>query len=89
VILQTVSINAANPPPAPFVQRAPDGGWHFDCGNCVGWSFDVPKPCRCGLCHPMYESVRAAVALPIARARRAAAQRDRLFWNRLARMAAR
>jgi hypothetical protein len=58
MIIQTVQMFATNPPPAPYVVRAADGGWHFDCGNCVGWSGPFPKPCRCGHCLPTYEAVR-------------------------------
>jgi hypothetical protein len=61
VILQTVSIYAPNAPPAPYVIRADDGGWHFDCGNCVGWSGPFPPPCHCGHCLPGYEAVRRRV----------------------------
>lgn len=52
MILQTVSIfpPVEDRPAAPFIQRAADGGWHFDCGNAAGWSLDFPKPCTCGKC---------------------------------------
>jgi predicted NUDIX family NTP pyrophosphohydrolase len=83
VILQTVELFAENPPPAPYVIRASDGGWHFDCGNRAGWSFDVPRRCRCGHCLPSFEVVRLAVWLPVKRARKTAAQRDRRFLRRL------
>jgi hypothetical protein len=58
VIIQTVKIYAENPPPAPYIVRAADGGWHFDCGNCVGWSGPFPRPCKCGHCFRGYEALR-------------------------------
>lgn len=59
-VLQTVQVFAPGSPKAPFVQRAAGGGWHYDCGNCAGWTLYYPKPCECGHCLPTYEAVRAA-----------------------------
>lgn len=62
-VIQTVQIFAKDAPPAPYVLRAPDGGWHFDCGNTVGWSCEFPEACACGHCLPSYEAVRQRVQL--------------------------
>lgn len=62
MILQTVQLFAAEHPPAPYIVRAPDGGWHFDCGNCSGWSLHYPSRCKCGHCKPEWEPLRAAAA---------------------------
>jgi hypothetical protein len=81
--LQRVRVFMDKPPPAPYLIFVDGDGWRFDCGNCVGWSMFVPKRCRCGLCLPGYEPIRAGQAAAVRREVRNRQARDRRFWKRL------